>query len=307
MLLNNLNFLVLEMLFMRFLFFIFYINIILGFDSSKLLEKNLSEKKINKFNHFKKRKEKTTKNIQLYWWRPFINGNYGDNFGDAISKDIVEKISKRKVLRCLEKKKKLIAVGSIIQFAREGDIVWGSGINGKHPNRSDYKFKDLDVRAVRGPLTRKFLINMGIKCPEIYGDPALLLPILFPEFKKNPKVNYIVIPHISEEYLFLQNNHVVFPTENWRIVAKKVCESKFVIASSLHGIIVAEAFGVPARLLRITENEPLFKYEDYYLGTGRKTFKYARSVSEALEMGGEVLPKIDLNKLMKAFPYDFHK
>ena len=32
-------------------------------------------------------------------------------------------------------------------------------------------------------------------------------------------------------------------------------------------LFVAEAYGIPARQLRITENEPLFKFKDYYLRT----------------------------------------
>ena len=75
------------------------------------------------------------------------------------------------------------------------------------------------------------------------------------------------------------------------------------IASSLHGIVVAEAYRILV-LLRITENEPLFKYRDYYLGTGRKNFSYAKSIGEALQMGGEPLPVFDLKKLFDSFPFD---
>ena len=38
------------------------------------------------------------------------------------------------------------------------------------------------------------------------------------------------------------------------------------LSSSLHGIVLAEAFRIPARMLRLTENEPLYKYQDYYEG-----------------------------------------
>lgn len=62
--------------------------------------------------------------------------------------------------------------------------------------------------------------------------------------------------------LFQGQSNIVLQTDNWRIIVQKIVESKFVISSSLHGIIIAEAFNIPARLLKITDNEPLFKYQD---------------------------------------------
>ncbi len=66
--------------------------------------------------------------------------------------------------------------------------------------------------------------------------------------------------------------NVVYPTEPWDEVIRKILDSEFVISSSLHGLIIADAFGVPSRLLKITDTEPLFKYRDYYEGTGRPIF-----------------------------------
>lgn len=248
-----------------------------------------------------------TRDIPLYYWfDKFIN------FGDFISLKIVERIVNGPV-EVVPKSKlnthKLLAVGSIITFARNNDIVWGSGVNGNWLDPIHYKFTKLDVRAVRGPLTREFLMkNFNIKCPEVYGDPALLIPALFPELKrkKNPLHDYLIIPHYSEQHLFPKDQYfnVVYPTESWDVVINKILDSKFVIASSLHGVIIAEAFGIPARLLRITSHEALFKYCDYYLGTGRATFQYATSIEEALQMGGEEPIKCDLKKLYDAFPFD---
>ncbi len=253
--------------------------------------------------------------MPLYYWEPRVHHDFS-NFGDAISEKVVEKIVGHHLITTFNKfllrdcgKNKLLALGSIIHMAEEGDVIWGAGINGKHLDGEDsqvYRFKNLDVRAVRGPLTRKFLLDMDIDCPKIYGDPALLLPRLFPELKKkkNPSLEYIIIPHCDHESFFSQDSHVVSVKEDWDYIIHMILDSKLVIATAMHGLIVAEAFGVPARYLKVSDSEPLFKYRDYYLGTGRPDFKYALTVDEALKMGGEPRLICDLNALMKAFPYD---
>ena len=73
----------------------------------------------------------------------------------------------------------------------------------------------------------------------------------------------------------------------------------------LAGIILAEAYGIPARLLRLGETEPLFKYVDYYEGTGRSEFDFATSVEDALSMGGEAPLQCDFEQIYNAFPFDY--
>lgn len=236
------------------------------------------------------------------------------NFGDYLSLKIVErildgpvKVSKK---RAPPGQRKFLALGSLLFAANDHDVVWGSGTNDKRSEKSDYNFTTLDVRAVRGPLTRQFLMDTyGIACPEIYGDPGLLVPYLFPEFQRseNPTYDYIVVVHYND---FAQipkdpDGHVVYATEPWDQVIQKILDSHFVISSSLHGVIVAEAFGIPARLLRVNEKEPLIKFKDYYYGTQRFDFQFATSIEEALLMGGEPPFQCDLEQLYDAFPFEF--
>lgn len=248
--------------------------------------------------------------LPLYYWqqKQFVN------FGDFISLKLVERIVDRPVEVFYRHpkniRKKLLAIGSILSFAVDNDVIWGSGINGKLMRKDQYSFTNLDIRAVRGPLTRQFLMdNFGIISPEVYGDPALLFPYFFPEFRRseNPSEEYIVIPHYLELKMFPKegNPHIVYPTDPWEEIIRRILDSKFVIASSLHGIIVAEAYGIPARMLKVTDHEPLFKYIDYYLGTNRPDFTYATSVDEALMMGGEAPFECDLEKLYEAFPVEY--
>ncbi len=237
-----------------------------------------------------------------------------ENFGDVLSLKLVERIvgGSLEYYKKPPKKslKKLLAIGSILSWASEGDVIWGSGINGKLLESKSYKFQKLDVRAVRGPLTREFLKeNFQIDCPEVYGDPALLIPHFFPEFQKkgNPSYSYIIIPHYYEVSQFPKSEYpnVVYPSEPWNIIIEKILNSRFVISGSLHGIVVAEAFGIPARLLKTCAREPIFKYRDYYLGTNRPNFQIAYTIEEALQMGGEPPFECDLKKLYEAFPFEF--
>ena len=81
------------------------------------------------------------------------------------------------------KTKHMMAVGSILGGRGEFDAtVWGSGIRSISSirNIAIRKFyKKLDIRAVRGPLTREALLSCGYKCPEVYGDPAVLMPMIY--------------------------------------------------------------------------------------------------------------------------------
>lgn len=65
---------------------------------------------------------------------------------------------------------------------------------------------------------------------------------------------------------------------------REIVNSQFVISSSLHGVIIAEVYGIPAVLLVNKSDEAWFKYDDYYLGTGREVYLTAQTVEEALSL-----------------------
>lgn len=116
--------------------------------------------------------------------------NLGDSLGEVIIKfmldrkgiDINTEISRTKHLNC---------VGTNIHGSYQDATIWGSGIYplGKIDTLlQKISRRKLDVRAVRGPLTRKVLLELGHKCPEIYGDPAILMPLIYnPKIEKNEK------------------------------------------------------------------------------------------------------------------------
>ena len=94
-------------------------------------------------------------------------------------------------------------------------------------------------------------------------------------------------------------------TSDWKSFINEILKSKLIISSSLHGIILAETYGVPAILLN-DRNMNLFKYQDYYHSTGRYQFPIATSVEEAFVMSPAPLPNFEplMEGLISAFPVD---
>jgi pyruvyltransferase len=241
--------------------------------------------------------------VDLVWWRP----PDGLNFGDVLSPVIVTKVladNGRSLMDQVDRPTRLLALGSILHFARDGDVIWGAGINGKLP-KTRLAFHRLDVRAVRGPLTADVLRRRGIDVPEVYGDPALLLPTLFPALRPTAAVPSVIVPNLHDAArLAAEGIEHLSPRLGWNICVERILRAGLVIASSLHAIIVAEAFGIPARYVRFSETESRFKYEDYALGTGRSGLEAAASIDEAREMGGMPAIRFDSRRLLEAFPID---
>ena len=110
--------------------------------------------------------------IRVFWWNEkIIQGKSKENYGDVLGKYLVEKISNKKVVFAWPKKFSVldwflpiyVTIGSILTNVNHKCIVWGSGIISK-----DSKIKNAVFLAVRGPQTRKHLLSLGYKVPEIY-------------------------------------------------------------------------------------------------------------------------------------------
>jgi pyruvyltransferase len=209
----------------------------------------------------------TFKHVEHYYWKP-KNGEI--NFGDHLAHVIITKIlsdNGHVIEEETSHDKRLLSLGSILHFARNADVIWGTGLNGKIES-NQYKFQRLDVRAVREPLTRDFLLKKRISTPEVYGDPAILLPQIFPgRFERSNIKKYVTVPNLHDLELAKQKRwkNLISPLSSWNKCVERILEAEFVIASSLHGLIVAEAFGIPTRYVRLTETESLLKYNDYML------------------------------------------
>ncbi|MEP0263895.1 polysaccharide pyruvyl transferase family protein [Dokdonia sp.] len=225
------------------------------------------------------------KQIPLFYWSSkFFEKKEQENYGDILSAQIVSWISGKEVSfynapakkKSWFKKSYLMAIGSIMNYTQPKAVVWGSGII----SRND-QFSNATFCAVRGPLSRKRIQELGYLCPEVYGDPAILLPEYYqPDIEK--KYEYGFIPHyvdqdiVSQWYgegkdvtvLNLINDDVFYVTD-------RILECKKVISSSLHGVIVAQAYGIPAIWVQFSDklSGDNVKYDDYFLSVGMTPYK----------------------------------
>ena len=238
--------------------------------------------------------------VNLHWWR--IPGQK-QNVGDMLSVVVTDYMrSQLGLTEKAGKKSHLYTIGSIIDGGYQDAVVWGSGLL-----RGDKRYwwrclRKLDVRCVRGPQTRKTLLDNGYACPEVYGDPAILMPLIYPAKKSEKTYPCLVIPHYS---FTTEAVYILSPmTADWRMFVDQILKAELVVSSSLHGIILAEAYGIPAILLN-DHDMNLFKYKDYYYSTGRYEFPVARTVEEAMTMTPAALP--DLKSLQQGLINSFPK
>ncbi|MDA7933542.1 polysaccharide pyruvyl transferase family protein [Akkermansiaceae bacterium] len=239
--------------------------------------------------------------IRLFWYKR-LSGKYG-NFGDELGPYLIGKLSTLpiehvpiprdglfllltylknlflgryplsmfpSVFKSLFKRGNYITgIGSIIGWSSGSRIVWGSGILFYNEKISNGFFL-----AVRGQYTQRRLRNLGYEVPDVLGDPALLLPLVYhPEISKGYRLG--VIPHHTHteglSHLASGDDVVVIDLlDNVETIIRRMLSCECVISTSLHGIIVAHAYGIPALW---------YEYKDVqWHGSDVKFFDYFSSV-----------------------------
>lgn len=249
-------------------------------------------------------------NEVMYFWYKY--GNF--NFGDWITPYLVKKITgeEAKFIDPHQTKSSvIISTGSIMRVCGSNTIVWGSGIRDIDQNINGGKL----IRSVRGPLTRNRLLSIGCECPPIYGDPCLLLPKFYNPVNIQKIYALGIIPHISQykkvKSMYSEKNTCVIDLTNNDVeyTIDLVLKCKRIVSSSLHGIIVAHAYGLPVRWIKFDDNinGDDTKYYDHYLSVGINDVKFINamfykkiSVNALLNIIKEEQVKIDLDQLMDA-------
>jgi pyruvyltransferase len=262
---------------------------------------------------------KNNYSINLSWWIK----QKGENFGDALNPILAQHIS-GKTINLVEvgdpsSEPRYYCIGSILQSSMSTESeIWGTGLM-RH--ESKLKVTPKKIYAVRGPLTRKSLIEQGFDCPEVYGDPALLYPKFYnPSIEK--KYKWGIIPHYVDQKVswldkFKNNADVkiinILDHPNKVIDDIKSCEK--IISSALHGIIAADAYGIPAKWIKLSDDVAGngFKFMDYFASVKRTdvnplyldpNLKTVNSILKSIEnQFVDYKIDIDLEKLLSVCPF----
>lgn len=194
----------------------------------------------------------TNKTINAYWWRP---AKKPYNFGDELGAIILTKLG-FKVRRVSLAKADVLLTGTMVDSAETKNptatlIGTGSG----HEHESVHSF---NVLAARGALTAANLKAGAVPL----GDLGLLASRIWP--KQSTKYNIGIVRHYvdSDEYGF--GDVIIDASAPAEQVIKQISSCRVILSSSLHGLIVADSYGIPN--MRIARDDVItgnYKWLDY--------------------------------------------
>ena len=206
------------------------------------------------------------------WW---MRGPYPGNFGDVLTPYVLWHAFGVAPRWTPAARADGIAIGSIAKVAKPGMKVWGTGM----PRPGDALCAEAIWTAVRGPMSRQAVLDAGGDCPAIYGDPAVLLPELYNE-PVEQTTDVGIIPHVLQEASVRANVERVAEPGSIKVISllagtfaeieaviREIRSCREIVSTSLHGVIVAHAYGIPCQSARIVKQGEIaadsFKMRDY--------------------------------------------
>ncbi len=200
--------------------------------------------------------------VRAFWW----DGH--ENFGDALTPFLLPRYGLVPLL-APAREAELVGVGSILEMVDDDftGAVWGTGLM----HEKAHPLPGAMFLAVRGALTRDLL---GLEPGIALGDPGLLLS-RFVTVRAEAR-HIVIVPHglhasdpaFAHLEVQARERHRVTRVDTAAhpmAVARQVRRASLVISSSLHGLVLADALGIPA--VWVTLDVPLwggdFKFRDH--------------------------------------------
>lgn len=195
--------------------------------------------------------------IRVWAWSGGVR-NFGDELGPAVLGRLGYQVARVDRIQDAE----LLSAGSLLENAadnaRPGTVVWGSGLM----SGESVDLSRLDVRAVRGALTARLA---GIET--VTGDPGSLVPKLWDRSAVRHRLG--VVRHYVDKRAYPWADAVIDADQPVDDVIAFIGSCARIASSSLHGLIVAAAWDIPA--VRLHHEDVWggdFKWADWLSGTG---------------------------------------
>lgn len=221
----------------------------------------------------------------LTYWH-YQSPNFGDLLTPFILKKYVHLINKKIKTRKSDNIEDayVIGIGSILDTIPKSykGVIWTTG------NAQSAFFLDLShntkirILGVRGPKTLSHIsLPQHISREQVlFGDGAIVLPHIFPRTQTEYEWDLGIIPHIgdskrtkqlkwltSRQDVLILNPKIETQTQVGNFI-RRMWKCKKIISSGLHGLIVADAYGIPnCRYLVSTSRKIIggdLKFDDYY-------------------------------------------
>lgn len=209
--------------------------------------------------------------IKAWWWRP----RKGKNFGDEIGALMLKRMG-YKVRRVALEKADIVLAGTIMDTvdkrAKDGTAVWGAGVSWFHESENRF-----NILAMRGTVSAT---TYGVECP--LGDPGLLVSRYYA--KEPYRYNIGVVRHYVDDNEYPWADIVIDATEPVEDVIAKISSCRTICSSSLHGLIVANSYGIPA--MRIDHPEVVsgdIKWLDYQTALSKPIVQIQEELIEAMK------------------------
>lgn len=245
--------------------------------------------------------EKTKNSIRQFAQdaRPIIYWSYvGDlsmNWGDKLNNYLAEKITG---IKPIHRPDIYPVFGQTVHYWIGSHLskacnnphaeVWGSGFISKDAKATG---RPRAIHAVRGKYSQEKLRHDGLEPPTVIGDPALLLPRFYRPKRIGCQYKLGVIPHIHEqaEPFFKkaetwEDTAIIDITGGIEEVVDQIIACELIASSSLHGLICANAYGVPSLWIEASNKVKGdgFKFFDYFSSVNREE-KSAMRVDSSTE------------------------
>jgi pyruvyltransferase len=202
-------------------------------------------------------------NKSVYWWR----GAGNKNFGDVLGPELVTRLSNHSVTWAPAEDSELVVIGSIMEHLPKGYEGTVAGIGVAH-RKTKRNLANSNVLALRGMLSWE---ASGIKNVPLLADPGLIAIDLIKDIpEKQHKIG--IISHYSDNSIHPGPNDFVIdirsPIEK---VVKDAASCEKIVTSSLHGLILADALGLPRMWKKYSRVQGGgYKFHDYSSSLGQR-------------------------------------